>query len=99
MAAIKSEQTSARVAKIASRILAAVGFVEFYSSDWRRRGKAWKEIQTVAASALTQTADHADHATLRAGKLPRGHKVVRRHKPVTRNGNERERLAKKRRRS
>jgi len=67
-----NEKTSAKVATKAAKILS--------------NPKSSASAKSVAASALTQVEDHAERETLRRGKLPRGHKLVKRHKPVVRNG-------------
>lgn len=83
-----TEVTSRKVAKTAGRILAAE---YIYVEIWDKGGTGWRsvprpDIRALAASALTQTQDHAERETLRKGRLPKGHKRVKRHKPVVRNG-------------
>ena len=85
----RNERTSARIAKIAGRILAAhrratVAVYESTDGDAKVVYIKWSDIRALAASALTQAEDRANHATLRAGKIPRGHKLIKRHKPVKR---------------
>jgi len=87
----RTERTSARVARTAGKILAVIPLtgdehVGIVTAKMITVWFPWSDIRGVAASALTQVEDHAERETLRRGKLPRGHKLVKRHKPVVRNG-------------
>lgn len=95
-----NEHTSKRVAKIAGRILAAdVPVTHAWFTAWTSNNSkigsykpmrvTWDDIRALAASCLTQAEDHAERADLRAGKLPRGHKRIKTHKPVLRRFNHR----------
>jgi len=86
----RNEQTSAKVAKIAGRILAIKAKRDACTYIWtvfrdHLHIIKWSDIRALAASALTQTRDHADAKVMRSGKIPEKHKLVKRHKPVVRN--------------
>lgn len=95
-----NEHTSKRVARIAGMILrlkpwtdaatCCITVANRTNSRWIDKRIPWSDIRALAASALTQAEDHAHRETLRKGKLPRGHKLIKRHKPVARNGKARE---------
>lgn len=51
----KDEKTSKKIGKIAGQILASGNYFDFADGS---DDKAWKKIQSVAASALTQSPDH-----------------------------------------
>ena len=86
---MRNERTSARIAKIAGKLLALKAGKQMSFYAWSDSGMLeipWADIRALAASALTQTEDHAERKVLRSGRLPRGHRRIKRHKPVVRNG-------------
>lgn len=80
------ERTSARVAKIAGRVLAIRSPVNFLVYKDEHHRIMWGDVLALAASALTQAADHSDRETIRSGKLPKGHRRIKVHTPIARNG-------------
>jgi hypothetical protein len=87
----KPETTSARIATIAARIvglkLRRPYTITLVDCDDKIHRFRWADIVAVCASALTQVSGREDRETLRKGKLPVGHKLIRRHKPVKRRMN------------
>lgn len=86
----KNEHTSPLIATWSSSILAADIDPDQDIFLRRKKGPPYKTtgevILAVCASALTQAQDHAELAIIRKGKLPKGHKLIKRGKPIARNG-------------
>ena len=89
---MKNEHT--RAAKIAGLVLARfartkcreIALVNLYDAGETYELASWSDIRALASFVAHHADDHADLATIRKGHLPRGHKRIKTHKPIVRNG-------------
>ena len=84
----RSEHSSTRVARLAAEILGA-GIAPDQTIPLRRSEgppflTSGEFLLSICGSVVTQAQDHAERETIRKGKLPKGHRRIKVHKPVKR---------------